>query len=176
MMFLAHRRDGQDSRDRILAAVRAEPGIHVSELGRRLRLPWGTTRYHLAILQRRGAVELEKGGRERRAYPMGIPALQRTWLAALRGASAMDVLRLLLEDPRQSVPLLSRRMGASEKVVRRQVANLAHAGLLQRHGQMRAVYELDPEAAPQLERWLRSQDAAPGSREGPRHGEGQGRR
>lgn len=167
MLLFVQRRDGKESRDRVLAIVQAEPGIHISELGRRLGLPWGTTRYHLAILQRRGAVEVEKGGRERRAFPSGIPPMQRAWLAALRGPNAVDVLRLLLDDPRQSVPRLSRRLGSSEKVVRRQIANLAQAGLLHRYGQVRALYELEPDAVPQVERWLRK-DGAP-SLQAPEH-------
>jgi predicted transcriptional regulator len=148
-------KDGQASRARIRELVQAEPGIHVSQLADRLGLSWHTIAYHLRMLETTRDIVLEKEGRERRAYPAGISYVHRRWLAGLRTARAADVLRSLLDDPRQTVPALSRRMGYSEKVVRRQVANLAEAGLLERHGKLRPVYELSREAAPELADWLR---------------------
>lgn len=155
ILFLAARKDGARRRADLLAAIQADSGIHVAELAKRAGLSWHTTMYHLRILQRRRLVEVEKGDRERRAFPAGLPATHRAWLAALRVGDAAEVLRLLQQDPRQSIPGLSRRMGYSEKVVRRQIANLAQAGLVQRRGQLRPVYELNRAAEPALTDWLR---------------------
>jgi predicted transcriptional regulator len=165
IMFLAARRDGAASRARILAAVQADPGLHISLVAERTGLSWHTTMYHLKLLERRRLVQVDKGGRERRAFPAGLPAVHRTWLAAMRLAEAGDVLRLLLRDPRQSIPGLSRRMGHSEKVVRRQMAHLAEAGLVHRRGQMRPVYEVSRAAAPELAEWLRSRRPGDGVEE-----------
>jgi predicted transcriptional regulator len=158
MILFSAGRDGAASRERILAAVQADPGIHVSLLAERVGLSWHTTMYHLRVLDRRRLVQVDKSDRERRAFPRGVPPVHRAWLAALRGDEAAEVLRLLMEDPRQTIPALSRRMGHSEKVVRRQVANLAEAGLVQRRGQMRPVYELSRAAEPELAEWLRKRD------------------
>lgn len=152
LMFFAGRgKDGQAMRARIRQAIDAEPGIHVSELADRLGISWHTAAYHLGVLDKAHLVQLEKGERERRAYPVGIPPRHRQWLAALRTEQAAEVLRVLLEDPRLSVPGISRRMGYSEKIVRRQVARLAEAGLVQRHGSLRPVYEPSPQAATAVE-------------------------
>lgn len=155
MFFGAARKDGQASRQRILAEIAADPGVHVSELGERTGLSWHTIAYHLRILARAHAISVDKGQRERRVFPAGIPAAQRAWLAALRGARAHEVLRHLLDDPRQGITSLSRRMGFSEKIVRRQVARLAEAGLVDRRGQVRPVYELNQAAVHEVEDWLR---------------------
>ncbi|MEA3165232.1 MAG: hypothetical protein QOJ26_76 [Thermoplasmata archaeon] len=156
MLFLLFgARDGAASRERILAAVLADPGVHVSLLAERVGLSWHTTMYHLRVLDGRRLVHVDKSERERRAFPRGLPPAHRAWLAAMRDDDAAEVLRLLMEDPRQTIPALSRRMGHSEKVVRRQVANLAQAGLVQRRGQMRPVYELSRAAQPELSEWLR---------------------
>ena len=155
LSFAWRGKDGRASRALIRATVEAEPGIHVAQLADRTGLSWHTIAYHLRILQRQGLLQLDKDGRERRAFPVGLPPRHRQWLAALRIEPAAEVLRILLDDPRQSVPVLSRRMGYSEKVVRRHVANLAEAGLVQRHGQLRPVYELSRAAEPALAEWLR---------------------
>ena len=170
-MFLASRRDGAGSRARILAAVQADPGIHVSQLATATGLSWHTTMYHLRLLERRRLLQVDKSDRERRAFPTGLAPTHRAWLAALRSDEAAEMLRLLQQDPRQTIPGLSRRMGHSEKVVRRQIANLSQAGLVHRRGQMRPVYELTRTAEPELAEWLRRRGAggeAPGgSGEGP---------
>lgn len=162
LFFVARGRDGAASRALIRAVVDAEPGIHVSRLADRTGLSWHTIAYHLRMLEATGILAVEKRGRERRAYPVAVSEVHRRWLAGLRTERAADVLRSLLEDPRQSVPALSRRIGYSEKVVRRQVANLAEAGLLERHGTLRPVYELSPDAAPELAEWLRRRGSESG--------------
>ena len=105
MLFFAGRgRDGRGSRALIRAMVEAEPGIHIAELAQRTGLSWHTTAYHLRLLEKQRVVSLEKGQRERRAFPAGIPDLHRRWLAGLRTDKAAELLRSLLEDPRQTVP------------------------------------------------------------------------
>jgi predicted transcriptional regulator len=154
MMFMASSRDGNDSRQKILAAVREDPGLNTSLLAQRVGLSWHTTIYHVLVLQRRHQVETELAGRERRVFPAGIPDLHRGWLAVLRNPNAADVLRLMLHGERHSIPELSLRSGRSHKVIRRQIANLVSAGLVQRHGKMRPEYALaTPDS--EVEPWLR---------------------
>ena len=145
MLFFAGRgKDGRAMRARMRELIQAEPGIHVAELAQRLAVSWHTAAYHLGVLVKTRVVQLEKGDRERRAYPAGISARHRQWLAALRADQAVEVLRNLMEGTPLSVPVLSRRMGFSEKIVRRHVERLADAGLLQRRGELRPVYEANP--------------------------------
>lgn len=158
MLFFAGVKDGRATRARIRALVAAEPGIHVSELAQRLGISWHTVGYHLGVLARGGLLILEKRGRERRVFLVGIPPRHRQWLAALRTEEAAEVLRILLRAPRLSVPVLSRRMGFSEKIVRRQMERLSDAGLVERRGELRPVYEPSPLAAgPPEARWLERQ-------------------
>lgn len=56
-------------------------------------------------------------------------------------------------------------MGYSEKVVRRQVANLANAGLVERRGELRPVYAPHPAARNEIGPLLRGRGALP---DGPR--------
>lgn len=139
--FLAGIHDGRGNRQRIIAAIRADPGIHVSLLAKRVGLSWRTTLYHVVILQGQGVIDSDRKLRERRLFPTEVPALHRAWLSALRNDNAIEVLRLLAASPLQSIPDLSHRLGSSEKVVRRQVANLVNAGLVERHGHFRPTYE-----------------------------------
>lgn len=166
LLFFAERRDGAGSRVRILKEVRGDPGIHISMLAKKAGLSWQTTRYHLRILQAQGLVQVDKGGRERRAFPLGVSTTHRSWLAALRTGEAAQVLRLLLADPGQTIPALSRRMGHSEKVVRRQIANLSQAGLVQRRGHLRPLYEPTINS-PDLAAWLRQESEETAGGDGP---------
>lgn len=155
LFFVGLRRDGRAMRARIRAEVQGDPGIHVAQLAERLGVSWHTACYHLGVLAKARHIQLEKQGRERRVFPAGMPARHRQWLAALRTEQAADVLRMLVRDPRLSVPTLSRRMGFSEKIVRRQIERLADAGLVSRRGELRPVYEPTLEAAGPIEaRWL----------------------
>jgi len=137
----------------ILDAVRQDPGIHVAELARRVGLPWRTTSFHLAALERQGALVSYRRDRERHLFPAGVPDLHRDWLAALRSDNAQEVLHLLSDCPWQSIPQISRRTGFSQKVVRRQIANLVEAGLVQRRGTLRPEYDPIVGEA-ELARWL----------------------
>ena len=153
----AARHDGRASRAAILQLVRQDPGIHVTEISDRTGLSWHTTAYHLGILERSGMLAVEKVGRDRCVFPKGVPARQRPWLVALRAGQAVDILRVLFDEPRQDVPELARRVGRSEKVVRRRLADLEEAGVLHRVGTWRPVYEVKPSNAKPVAALVRQQ-------------------
>ena len=176
MLFLVVGKDGRATRGRIRTLVQDEPGIHVSEIAERLAISWHTAGYHLGILARSRLVHLEKNGRERRVFPSGLPPRHRQWLAALRTEQAAEVLRILLRDPRLSVPVLSRRMGFSEKIVRRQVERLAEAGLVERRGELRPVYQPSVQAVAGPEtKWLERRLGLPPLGDDDVHGPPEGR-
>jgi PAS domain-containing protein len=106
-------------------------------------------------LESTGHVKLEKGGRERVAFPQGVPATHRRWLLAMRTFEAREVLRALLDDPGQSVPALSRRLDRSGKVIRGAIAALVRAGILYKVGWWRPVYALKLSDAGQMASLLR---------------------
>lgn len=140
-------RDGLARRGSILATVEEEPGIHMTVLAARSGLSWHATAYHVRILERLGLVESGRGGRDRRVFPAGLSASHRAALVAARTERALDVLRILLDVAPQGVATISRRMGCSPKVVRRAMAALQAAQLVQQSGSWRPTYLPDRAAA-----------------------------
>jgi DNA-binding transcriptional ArsR family regulator len=116
-----------EKRGMIRGAIALEPGIHYSELIRRLEIPNGEAAYHLRTLEREGIIRSKTDGRLRRFYPAGmklsgIPVrlnrLQTAIFETLRehnGLSKSDVSRLL------EVPFTT---------IRRQVGRMTGMGVL----------------------------------------------
>lgn len=148
LAFFPH--NGEAARDRIVEAVRREPGIHPSALKDRVNLSWSTVRYHLRILSVAKKIHLVKEDREVRAFPLETPPAHRRWLAALRDDDATRVLGRLLQHPSQSVPQLGDALGLSHKVIRRSLTNLEDSGLVVRRGDLRPVFDPNAKALPEL--------------------------
>ncbi len=158
MLFLAINRekDGDASRQRILAAIQAEPGIHAADLEERVELAWSTISYHARVLEKRGLISTEKSNREKRLFPTTIPATQHTWFAALRDDDTNSVLKRILTTEDQGLPELSADLGLPQKVMRRHLSTLKDAGLVDRTQTPKPLYFGTPDAEKALSEHLRN--------------------
>ncbi|MCA1810596.1 MAG: ArsR family transcriptional regulator [Halobacteriales archaeon] len=150
-MILAVFRDGEATRVRIQAAVAASPGINVRQLCQRLDLAWSTVSYHLGVLRHRQAVHVTKDGRDLHLFAGDVPHGVRTALRVLRDDDAERVLGAVLANPNQGVYGLSASLGLSHKVVRKHLARLKDAGLVEKLGEYRPRYRSTVEASYFLE-------------------------
>src|SRR5256885_6171038 len=74
------------SRERVLALVTSQPGLHLRELPRRLGLSLRSVRYHLEGLEESERVTPHRSGRFERWFAAGaFPAAHRTLLPAPPG-------------------------------------------------------------------------------------------
>lgn len=131
------------TRRRVLRTVRDNPGIHKSDLGRRLRLGWGTICYHLSVLAENGEISELERGRRKHIFPASVPERQKPWLAALRDDDRCAVLGALKQRPGSRLTDLSRDLGVSRKVVRAHLTYLDDQGLVRGEGSHRMRYMLD---------------------------------
>lgn len=150
-MILAVFRDGEATRVRIQEAVAASPGINVRQLCQGLDLAWSTVAYHLGVLRHRQAVHVTKDGRDLHLYAGDVPHGVRTALRVLRDDDAERVLAAVLANPNQGVYGLSANLGLSHKVVRKHLARLRDAGLVEKLGEYRPRYRSTVEATYFLE-------------------------
>lgn len=134
--------DLSPTRQRLLALVAEQPGINKSRLCTRLGVAWGTVAYHVHILASAGLVDVESVGREVNLFPRGLAEGQRRLLKALRDPAAVQVVEALGAVREASLQGLSTQLGLSRKVVRRHLAQLLAAGLVQDKGTRRARYAL----------------------------------
>ena len=130
------------TRQRLLALVAAQPGINKSRLCAGLGVAWGTVAYHVHILATSGLIDVEAVGREVNLFPRGLSESQRRLLKALREPTALQVVEALGLVRETGLQDLSAQLGVSRKVVRRHLAQLLQAGLVQDKGTRRARYAL----------------------------------
>lgn len=155
-------RGGSPSREQLLAAVHARPGINKSALCAALGLAWGTVDYHLRVLVRDGHVTLRPEGRETRCFPGGLQPSHKALLSALADGSGQRIAFVLRHCPGQGIGALSQRLGLSSKVVRRRLVRMLEAGMLQRVGTYRPRYSLGSGVDSLFEEVVGQQPGEPG--------------
>src|SRR5207249_8758639 len=81
------------SRERILALVVAQPGLHLRELPRRLGLSLRSVRYHLETLVDQRLVTAHRSGRYERWFAVGsLSSDDRALISALRVGAQRRIL------------------------------------------------------------------------------------
>src|SRR5207244_4633748 len=89
----------QTSRERVLALVAAQPGLHLRELPRRLGLSLRSVRYHLENLEEHDLVAPHRSGRFARWLSAGAFSTDdRTLSSALRVRGRGTIPSVLLEQ------------------------------------------------------------------------------
>lgn len=141
MLFLAGMtKDGGKTRQLILDTIRANPGIHPAELGKRLGFAWSTVRYHVRVLEKQNYLHFEKTEREVCIFPDDVNAHHKAMFAALREDDTQLVLNRLIVNPDLGVPELSTDLGLSQKTIRRHLSKLTGTGLATRGEQPKPLY------------------------------------
>lgn len=150
------------TRDRLLHAIRASPGINKTALCATLGLAWGTVDYHLRRLSRDRQVALRPEGRETRCFPGGLEPHRKALLSALADGSGSRIAFVLRHCPGQGVGALSQQLGLSSKVVRRRLLRMVEDGMLERVGTHRPRYSLGSAVHGLLEEVTAASAKAPG--------------
>jgi DNA-binding transcriptional ArsR family regulator len=112
------------ARDRMLAHVRADPGLHARELQRRLELAHGVFSHHLQRLQEGGLLRVVPDGALRRLYPTGTatpaptPPLGKRALDAItrRGSVSAAILADELGVSRQALHYHLKRLAIDGRI------------------------------------------------------------
>ena len=118
-------------RQRMVQLVEAQPGIHVSELGRRLGLGRNQLDHHLRKLQASGVVKLIPSGGYTCVF-LAASADHAVMAAAgaVKAEGARRVLELALAHPGISVREVARQAGLSPGTVAHHLRRLREAGLV----------------------------------------------
>lgn len=149
-------RDGAATRDRIIDVVREDPGVHKSELCRRLGLGWGTVSYHVRVLEKERRLRSWSRGREVHVFPARVPDGQMRWLAALREGMGTSIVETLVRMPDARVKELSGSLGVSRKVIQRHLTVLDEAGVVRHDGSHQPRYRIEDDTVAALRRLLTS--------------------
>jgi DNA-binding MarR family transcriptional regulator len=116
-----------EKRGMIRGAIALEPGIHYSELIRRLDIPNGEVAYHLKTLECEGIIKSRADGRFRRFYPAGMKLSEvPVRLTRLQ----MAIFETLRERDGMSKSELSRLLEVPFTTLHRQVGRMTAMGVL----------------------------------------------
>jgi len=132
-----------DARQQILEAIREQPGIHTSELLRRVPCGNGAMTYHLEVLHRTNHVTRVDAGRYIRWFATGsIPHGEMTRRSTLLAGSSQALFDLVREEPGLSQRELARRLGLTPSAIHAGLARLERKGLVEkrRFGVATGVY------------------------------------
>jgi predicted transcriptional regulator len=129
-----------EHRDRVYKLIQETPGLNVSEIGKRTRLGWGTTVYHLDRLEREGFVAAERGGLHKCYFAVGLVDRDaRKAAAQLKDGPRRDVAAVLLATPGITQGELATALGMSPSAASKQVTKLEAAGLVRRERDWKTV-------------------------------------
>ena len=120
------------SRERILALVVAEPGLHLRELPRRLGLSLRSVRYHLEVLEEDRLVVPHRSGRYERWFGVGnLSSQDHALISALRVDSQRTVLACLLRGGPMRFGSLDHRTASSSATLAQSLVRLSAEGLVE---------------------------------------------
>lgn len=120
-------------RDEIYELIRTAPGIHAHEIGERTKIGWGTTVYHLKMLENHSLVVSKKSGRYKRFYVnTGEYTKVKDVYAALRNQTAKNVAEFIVNNPGTSQKDLCTSLGIQPSLASWHVDKLEAVGLVKR--------------------------------------------
>lgn len=120
-------------RDEIYELIRASPGIHAHEIGERALIGWGTTVYHLKLLENHGLVVSKKSGRYKRFFVnTGEYTKKKDVYGALRNETAKNVAQYVVDHPGCTQKELCAAVGIQPSLASWHVEKLEGVGLVKR--------------------------------------------
>lgn len=136
-------------RDQLLQLIKQDPGIHASDLGRRLDAGWGTVVYHLGVLEKNRLVSSLVDGRHKRFFPAGIIDFSRRGqIGVLRNDRTRSIYQMIAEEPGLIQGAIANRVGISVPATIWHLKRLEEVGLVgrDREGRKMHYYPADVQA------------------------------
>lgn len=135
-------------RRNVLDVVARHPGLPVGELQTLVGVGWGTLHHHLKKLEEAGLVRTHSVGRRRIVHLAGEGAHEG--FALLRGRTARNVARAIVDNPGIGIVDLARVSGGSPRAVYYHVKRLVEAGLVTNGGNTRYAHLSAMEPLPRI--------------------------
>ncbi len=127
--------------------VEAEPGLYLSQLGRRLDVPLSTVRHHVRVLREEGHIESRTDDGRRRFYPRGTE--NPNLIACLRADGPAEIVAALSREGALTVSALARELDCDPSTVSHHLDRLVDVDAVTRTKCGRTVVNrLSPELPP----------------------------
>jgi len=110
--------------------VKENPGLHLRELQRRLKIPLSTLEYHLDYLERKEILSLEDDRRYCRYFAEEHTDEEKRLLSALRQKRLREIILLVLSEERVCFKELSREIKIADSTLSHYLGFLAEKEIL----------------------------------------------
>ena len=143
MIFLVRMyvdRNGPATRQEILNALEANPGLTKTQLCRQLGLAWGTISHHVRVLEQEGDLVKRRLHGWSRLYIPATPSAEMALMPLLREETVPRILSMLSAKPGLNIKDLTLELSESRKVLRRCLKMMVEAGALERRGNHRPKF------------------------------------
>jgi predicted transcriptional regulator len=119
-------------RGQIFQIIQGNPGIHASELSRRMNVGWGTIIHHLEKLEKGRLVTARKVNNQKCFFEDGgrVSRLDMAVASAIRAGSAADIASFVQSHPMTSQKAMATELGISPALASFHVKKLAALGVL----------------------------------------------
>jgi len=137
------RQSASPPRSEIYHAIKANPGITVTELAEQVQLGWGSVYHHLKKLRAAGQLRSRRVGKRRLLYVSDAKSIPKRPLAL--GATAKAVASCIVRNPGGSIKDVMDELGLSPRMTYYHVEKLVEARLVTAGSRTRYV-DLKPTA------------------------------
>jgi len=145
-----------ETRERVAARIRDDPGIHFNAVVRASGLARGQVQYHLRRLIRTGRVVADERYGRTHYFPPEYDEWERGALALLRRETAAEVVGLLLDEGELPAPAVAERVGIARSTLSHHLDHLTERGLVGTCRDADGRVVLAPAAPERTARLLRS--------------------
>lgn len=129
-----------EKREEIYGLIRSAPGIHAHEISEKAGIGWGTTVYHLRLLENHRLVVSKRSGRYKRFFlNSGAPGAQKDAYGALRNDTAARIGQFILKNPGTTQKEVCAGLGLSPSLVSWHVQRLEESELVKKVKEGRRV-------------------------------------
>jgi predicted transcriptional regulator len=123
--------DDQDNTEKILQFIKQNPGCHLRQIKRELKISMGTLQYHLNLLEKNGKITSDKHSLHRYYFPIGLfQDNEKNVLKILNKETERDILMFIIERKNPTQTEIVDAIQISAPSVNWHISNLIQLGLL----------------------------------------------
>jgi predicted transcriptional regulator len=114
----------------LIKTIEKNPGIQFREIMRDTGMKNGVLSYHLAKLERDGSVQVQRGARQTRFYPLHITEVESKVIKALRKQTQRDIISALILHEHLEFSEIVNQVGKSQSTVSLYLSQLVSDGIV----------------------------------------------
>ena len=123
--------DDQDNTEKILQFIKQNPGCHLRQIKRELKISMGTLQYHLNLLEKNGKITSDKHSLHRYYFPIGLfQDNEKNVLKILNKETERDILMFIIERKNPTQTEIVDAIQISAPSVNWHISNLIQLSLL----------------------------------------------